>query len=559
MPNTLQRYRWMTNILFVLSGTALTFLLTLNYSVLIQYDGYIGADYSVQPHFALLAAVIMLPVYIYIALKKDLLGRVVRNASRLTLTICVSLSLMLVLQLILDSQKNYWHIVTVFANHLPEHVHILLDNLKIYKLALLVLSLGSSVAMFTFFTYAYELLKDFAKDFIAEVDVFEKYYFVIVTILCFGLICYIFARTDVPWNSLDAVYQSDPIFVTEHYFPVFSFGYDFDWDIGNGGIRHPLTTLLVFPIHFVCWVISVFFYFVPNILPTLYAFVLAEMLIVSAIALKRITKTVWTALLFTVSFPFVFFTVFVEKYQLSALLLILFSYTTLRRKNNETQKYFLIAGSGMMVTSAYMGFFYSNSRKFWEKLKDYISAGLTFFATLIATGRIHYILAFAYLNKQNSVMFFEGNFPTISERIISFFNFIASCFIPVAAEATETTYYWTNLLTEMNWFGVAICAFLVFTLVRNWKSRKVRLFAHWIGLAILEWIFWGINCGAGPLFSLYFSWAVLSLFVLGVNSLIKKHACRAIVYVPLLVIMFYTNVAHMTDLLAFMVRISPLG
>lgn len=560
--NTISKSKRIMDIVFILSCLAMTFVLSLNYSVYIEYDqmnGYQGADYKVMLPFAAIALILMIPVYIYIARKKNLLGSVIQDSQRLPLTVYIIITLLLVLQIIFDVQKNYTHLLEAFGKVI--HNEFMLD--KGYKIFLLSLCLGSIVGIFTFVAFTGNLLIDFFSNFFSEADVFEKYYFVIASLACCSLICYVFSKTTATWNSLDHVYQTDTIFITNNYFPVFSFGFDFDWDIGCGGIRHPMATLLTFPIHMVCSFVANFLNFVPNILPMLYAFAQAELLILTAIVLKRITRSYWTTILYSFSFPFVFFTIFVEKYTLSVFMVVFFVYAVLRQKSLASQKYFLIAGSGMMITSAFYGFFYGNQKKIWPRLKGYISVGLTFLATMVATGRVHYLLSFGALLNQNHKMFFGGAEDAIAHTFFNkasgFSNMLASCFVPVEYYINEFgQFYWPNLTTHINWFGVAIFLFMIATIISNYRSKKVWIIAHWMLLAIIEWFIMGINVGADPLFSQYFSWAVMMLVVIGIKTFIKKPVYRLFIYIPLILIMFYTNLVHLKVMIDYISTTFPV-
>lgn len=566
----------------VLSCVAMTAILTLNYSVLIDYGKrYAAADFQVRPHYAVIASAVMLPIYVFLVRRIDFLDVITKKLSRFSIVAYAALTIILVLKIILDAQKNYDHLIAA--------MELIVQNdflsSKGYKLLLLSLSLAASIGIFSFAAYTGNMLVEFFREFFSEIDVFERYYFVIASLACCSLICYVYARTDIPWNSLDVVYQTDTVFVTDHYFPVFSNGFDFDWDIGNGGIRHPLATLMTYPIHVVCMFLANLLSFVPNIRPLLYAFALAELQVICGIALKRMTQDYWTAVLFSVSFPFVFYTVFIEKYTLSVFMLIFFTYAVTHKKSTSLQKYFLVSGAGMMITSAYMGFFYGSRTKVWERIREYIGVGLAFLTTIVATGRIQYILNFPALIRHNDLMFYGGRlgtsakeelaaraaavaeaavetvaaepsfFSILTERINGFTHLISSCFIPAdhAVFNTYQTYLsWPDLTEKMSWFGLIIFICLIAAMIRNFRSQKVWLFFHWIMLAFLELIVLGVNYKASPLFCQYFSWAVIALFVIGVNSFIKKPALRACIYIPLVLVMVYTNIVHMKVLMDFM-------
>lgn len=545
-----------SNILLVFSGLSLTFILTLNFSVKIVYEGYTAMDYSVMPIYAIIAVGISLLIYVFFLRKTDLINRSIANATRLSYIVSVSLTFFTSLQIILDCQKNYTHILSSCPRFFLDEVL----NGYTYKGGLLLLSLLSSIALFFIVLYTSNMLIPFFQEFFSEVDKIEKYYFVAATIACCSLIMFFFTKSSAPWASLDLVYQTDTIFVTEHYYPVFSYGFDFDWDIGNGGIRHPIATLLTYPIYVVCSILAILLSYIPNIQPILYAIFQSEMLIFTAIVLKRITKSGWTLLLFSLSFPFVFFTIFIEKYQISVLLMVLFVYCVSRYKSTSLQKYFLFASSGMMLTSVVYGFFYGKERSFWKRIREYVSVAFAFLAVLVASGRIGYILNFTYLRTHNFEMFVDGGneVHTLFNKFCGFTNLLTSSFIPVEYQVNELNFYWTDLVSNPNWLGLFILVLLITIVIINVKNRTVWLLFLWTAYSAVQELILGIGPGCDPLFSLYFTWPVISLVVIGINSVFKKYWSRALVYVPLFIVMFYLNVQHLVVLLNYITDKCPI-
>lgn len=546
----------LTDIAFILSSLALTFVLTINFSIFIPYDGYIGTYYFVKLKYVAAAVFIMTPVYYCFLQKTNIVQTAIVQSSRLSFIISASLTVAMTMQLVLDCRKNLPNIIAAFTVHFR---NTFLEQIG-YKLFMMILCAASCFGAFVFILYTCNALIRFFSQFISEADCFEKRYFIVAFISCLFLICVFFSRTYAPWGSLDIVYQTDTIFVTEHYYPVFSYGYDFDWDIGCGGIRHPLATMLTYPVYVVVGIVSNFLYFIPNYQPFLYAVFHSILLIISAIALKRITHSPWASIIYSLSFPFIFFVVFIEKYQLSVFLMIMFVYAVMRKESNGTQKYFLIASSGMMLTSAVYGFFYGKEKTLWARIKEYIGVGLSFLAVLVATGRIHYIINFSYLSSQNFSTFVDGGnaINTLFNKIAGFTNLIASAFIPIAYEATEQNFYWKDLTNLPNWVGIIICVFLVISIIANRKKKVVWLLAFWLLWAAFQEIALGIGVGCDPLFSLYFTWPVIALTVMGINALIKNKRMRYAIYAGMMLVMLFLNAEHLNDLLDYLKIKAPI-
>ncbi len=542
-------------ILFVISGSVLTFLLTLNYAVYIEYNGYTASDYEVQLFYVAAAVIMMLPVYIFLYKKKNFAEKTLMTASSKSFGISVVLGLFIFLQLKNDTEKNLSHIVR--ALHCGES--ILVKN-NIPNIIVWILCALAVWGLFIFIVYTVNIIQAWYLEFASKYSKEEKRYICITLFAGVSLICYFFSRTSGPWNSLDLVYQTDTIFVYDHYYPVFSYGFDFDWDIGNGGIRHPLATMITYPIFILVSIVSNLLFWIPNIQAVLYAVIQLILLIFTAIMLGRMINSKWIYYLFTLSYPFILFTVLVEKYPLAVFLIVLYIYTTVFERSKKVSRYALIAASGMMVTSALLGVLYGSGKTIKKRLLEYNEAIMLFLITLIGTGRIHYIFDFYRLLHQNSVMFYEEPVAQwgLLNKFLGFLNLCASSLLPVAYEGTELNFYWIHLTDRVNYFGLAVLLIVLFACIKYVKVRYVLPFIIWFLFSVIQFVGTGFGTGCEPLFSLYFSWAIVPLLILGVNGIIRSAKVRNVLYCVLLIVMFYKNYIHCQDLLAYLIWKAPL-
>ncbi len=535
-------------VLAIISSGILTFVMTINYAVYISYEGYTGSDYQVNIHYAIAAVLIMIPVYIYLFIKKNFLEECFLKHSRKVQGISIVISFFAVLQLKCDVEKNWSHILTALGWNMD------------MPLVIWLLCASAGIGIYLFVCYAVWTVGGWGYRFFQSFTYEEKLFFVVSLAGCLSLVCYFYARTDACWNTVDLVYQADPYFVYDHYYPVFSFGYDFDWDIGNGGIRHPLATVILFPIHIFVSFLSNLCFGITNIRPVLYAFAESAFMIMTAIMIKRIVGSQWIYGLFVFSFPFTFFTVFIEKYPISIFLVVLYVYTTIEEKGSAIQKYSLISSGGMMITTSVLGVLYGTETKLAGRIKEYASAVITFFLTLIGTGRIHYIMEFDRLIHQNSVMFYEGALDQngFMEKFAGFTNLCASSFIPAAYEGTEVNFYWTHLNDKINYFGLFVLVIGLYACIKCRGEKKYYPFIAWFLFSIIQFVIVGFGTGFEPLFSLCHAWAIIPLFFLGISHLVRASAIRKVIFGSLSVIMLYYNYIHMQELLAYLTMKAPL-
>ncbi len=582
-----KRLRKLWNPLFIGSAVVVTFMLTLNYSVIIEYTYFDSTDYTVRPDYALLAAGLMLPVYWYASYGKNFVRATMKKMSAGTGWSAFALSCAVVYQLVTDTQVNFAHIYYALEEDFPKA-----DPDSLLSSSYTWLMIGCLVtffAVFIFVAYVIKLLTDLCIDLYQTADKSEKTYFVVAMTGCVSLICFFYSRTTGQWSTVDWIYQTDSQFVYEHYYPVFSNGYEFDWDIGNGGIRHPLVTLYTYPIYVIVSFFTNILFWIPNIRPILYALVQAVIMILMVIMLKRMIKSNWIYLIFSVSFPFIFFTIFIEKYQLAAFFAVMYAYSVVTKKKKTVQEHFLIAASGMMITSAFLGFFYGTGKSFRQKMKEYGRIFGMFLLTIVGTGRIGYILNFVYLLEHNFLMFngrtlFSQNirlkplvaactikipeitaevWALIVKKLCAFFNLLASCFVPIPYEITtdwetKDIFYWRSVTGELNILGIVIFVFMIVTIVRHRKEKSTQIFALWLLWAVIQIAVIGFSAGCSPLFSLYFAWAIIPLVMIGLKDILKTPVQQLVGYGIIAFMMLYSNYAHLQDLYAYMIEKTPL-
>ena len=581
------RIRKLWNPLFMLSAVVVTYMLTLNYSVIIEYTYFDSTDYTVRPDFALLAAGLMLPVYWYAAYGKNIVRSTMKKMNAVTGWTAFAVACAVVYQLVTDTQVNFAHIYYALEEDFPKADP---DSLLSSSYAWLMIGcVVTSFAVFIFVAYAVKFLRELCIDLYRTADKSEKIYFVLALIGGVSLICFFYSRTSGQWSTVDWVYQTDSQLVYEHYYPVFSNGYEFDWDIGNGGIRHPLVTLYTYPIYVIVSFFTNILFWIPNIRPILYAVIQVIVMVLTVIMLKRMIKSNWIYLIFSVSFPFIFFTIFIEKYQLATFFAVMFAYSVVTRRKKEVQGYFLIAAGGMMITSAFLGFFYGTAKSFRNKLKGYGKVFGMFLLTLIGTGRIGYILNFVYLLDYNFQVF-NGRklfsqtirlkplvatctieIPKITaeawalvvRKLCAFFNLIASCFVPIPYEIIpdwemKDIFYWRSVTGELNILGIVIFVFMIVTIVRHRKDKTTQIFALWLLWMVIQIALIGFSAGCSPLFSLYFGWAVISLVMIGLKDILKTPAQQLFGYGVIAFVMLYSNYAHLQDLYLYMIEKTPL-
>ena len=241
---------------------------------------------------------------------------------------------------------------------------------------------------------------------------------------------------------------------------------------------------------------------------------------------------------------------------------MLYVYSTVWERNENVQKYSLIAAGGMTITSAFLGLLYGKEKQLKKRLLEYNSAVMLFILTLIGTGRIHYILDFYRLLNQNSKVFYEGVIEelgfTVKDRIFGYTNLFAASFIPLKYRATDLNFQWISLVDKVNYFGLIILLVVAYASGRYIKDKRIFPFIFWFFYSVFQFLIIGFGTNCEVLFTWYFAWSFIPLFVLGLNDLIKNIKVRNLIYAGLLFIMFYKNYIHSKDLLAYLMYKAPI-
>lgn len=554
------------NIIILLSLEMFSLILTMNYSVFIIYDGYIGENYYLQPKHILIVLIISLPIYSYLIYKKNIYKKITENISKPLILVSVIITVVICRQLIMDIYKN--------ETKICNYIVLILGQNYMEKYGQIFLKFGTyfcvfiaAFAIFLIYFYLIKIVVMFWKPILSSLQDYEKKYIRISFLISLLLIIAFFSSVRGQWNSLDLIYQTDCSFIYEHYFPVYSFGYDYDWDIGNGGIRHPMTTMFTYPIYILALVIKKFLFLFPEPLAISYAIINAIIIVLIGILISRLTKNKYALFIYMVSSPALFYIVFIEKYQLITLLLVMYIYSIVNNHEKNEQRVLLIAATGTMVISAFLGFFYGKSKNIKKRIIEYIEIGCSFILALILSGRINYILNFIYLKNQNYIMFTNQNQTNLGvlERVVkrvfedifcSITNLAASCFIPISHTNYGTYIYWDELVSKVNGVGRIICILSIITIIIYRKNKLIQVCALWFVLCIIQMV--AFNAGASALFNLYYVVMFIILLSFCVESAIKNEKIKKNIYCSIFLILCCLNTEHMVEIFKFLLEKTPL-
>ena len=394
-------------------------------------------------------------------------------------------------------------------------------------------------ALFYMLIWIWRKVSGFVSDFWGDLDETDrKLYLGLTTVL--SIVVLIEYTTNTLWFSQDdLIYSIDSGFCYE---TIIRFGY---YDI-----RHPIMSIITFPV----WAVihMVLQWFVPTqLLATLCAICLqwlnVQAILLVGFMIKKITGNRWVLMIYLASSPVLLFIMFLEKYQLAVLLLVLYVYQTCRGKKNAEGEMILAAGT--MTTSGFL-YVYELFRKgsIVSKIKRIIKILIQGVSLLICSGRIHLLnLAILYAEVKSMTNIFVERY-SIKNCFFSLTKLIHGVFLGLTSEA-KGDYMWEDVLDRPSIVGMVFLAIIMLGILVNFREQFVKLCVIWGSAAIILFcvIQWGVY--ESPLFSVYFAWAFIPMFQKGFQFIIEKlHWKENIAYFSLIIPMFIVNLVNMMDI-----------
>lgn len=389
-------------------------------------------------------------------------------------------------------------------------------------------------------TLSFVKIKDWLKDFIKRMDSFEKKAYIITSIVLFSLLLIAYFSTDFFYSQYDKIYSLDSGWVYENMFAN-SHYYD---------IRHPLMSIFTFPIYAI-----VNFIFSSSLKPIILQFLNIQLLIIIGLELKRLTKNKFVYIFYILSFSSILFSLFFEKYILCTFLVVTYVYNIfINKKSSNTLPVFI---AGLMPTNIFVVIVeLFKSDKFKNKIKNIIYIGVISLLIIIFFGRIHCLFNGYDEIKKMKATFGSTNF-TIVEKLNSTTKMIQHSFIAVDSDKQSNVYIWNDITKGISFVGIFVVIIILFGFWDIYKEKN-KIYYSFISAFIFSIILftvlnWSVH--ESPLFSICFSWAIIPLFIFGLEKIftmfkINKKNYKYI-YFAILLIMTLINTNQIIKIFNF--------
>ena len=399
-------------------------------------------------------------------------------------------------------------------------------------------------AVFYLFVWIYRKIKDFITKFWKDLDDKEKKIYKKISIISTIVVAILFVLNNNWYTQYDIVYSIDSGWIFKNMLPKLAY-YD---------LRHPILGTIMFPLW--AMITKTLGLVVPahllNTCGAIFFQVLSvQFLIIISFIIKKLTSSDWAFKLYLVSAPTLLFALFLEKYQLITFMLVVYVY--LYMKNNENKEEALVMAAGIMPTSIFIyikEFFSKEPIK--QKIKNIMKLAVVGLGVIICLGRVHMLFPNNLMQELELIQTkYASKEVTKVEALTSYTNMVEGSLLTVSSKVNKK-YIWTGILDEISYIGVAMFIIMLIGIIKDRKDKFTQICSIWLVFSILLLTVLNWSVHESPLFSIYFSWAFIPLFVKGLDYLINKFNIKEKnVYYPIIGIVGIINIINMINIFMF--------
>lgn len=325
----------------------------------------------------------------------------------------------------------------------------------------------------------------------------------------------------------------------------------------KNSIKQPLFGLYAMPFSVLARVLAKLLFFLPNGYIVLLAIIQAVLLQISLLLLSRMMNLssfskVLFLVLFNSTYPVFIFSLTYEQYLFAVFWLILFIYAYVFFKDDN--EYYFIGAAGSMLTSGILFPLLSHSKKWLEWINDVLINGGKFVVAAAIFGQLPVIMNPIH-DIQKQLHNWSGNELSFGAKFLQYINFVATCLIkPETKLNAQYLSYQLAPVRELNYVGVSLLVIALIGFLLNYQKLFARICFSWAAFSfvLLCIIGWGTNENGLVLYTLYFSWAFLSLAYMAIESIAGKiPAVKYTIIGGIIVAILVINIPGILDLIQF--------
>lgn len=401
------------------------------------------------------------------------------------------------------------------------------------------------------------------KKFILGLSKMEKRYLVIIGII--GFIVAFYANTvttafSIPYHEGNLKIY-DVLYTTDSGSLVYEDTY-FNVSFAENDIRQPLFGVFALPFSVVAKVLGELFFFLPDgfAYPTMMCFIQFILLAIIVILIARMIQVQekdkkYLYLLFSVSFPTLIFSIILEQYVIGLFYLVLSLYYYFTTKDKINYPY--IGAVGTMLTSGVIFPLISKGKTLKKWISDVFKCFLAFISIFVISGQLPQLLLFVTrFGELTSSFALKLSF---TDKLYQFLNFVQATLLAPKGHLVMIDGFPTYQLQEVTTFsiiGIILLIAVVVSFILNRKNNFAKFSFLWVIFSILLLLIigWGTTENGLILYSLYFSFAYLTLYYLLLKKIFKNRKVFVAVTVILIIGVFVFNMKEVINIFNFAIK-----
>ena len=522
---------------------------------------------------------------LFLEFKYKILDKLFEFKSKKYMLISLPIAIYAVIEIVLAFYSLWIWLFFIAENSIAVEIRSLFsEQFLVVGFFIFSAALGTTALFFVFaLIYAvvsrFRIIADNAKIIFIGTDMSERIYFA-ATVLIFGV-------SAIMLYNLSPVFWGDQSLHSGYHDFIFGFdiGYVFHHDaqfyFPSATFRRLFYPLVNFPLALIARALGRILFFIPysfvyfvNLLHigliTVGGILLARMCICSKASskTKRVSKICFL-LLYTVSFPFLVFSISCERFVLPTFCIILLVYIYIHAPKLKSLA--ALAAAGTLTTSVVTFPFIAYDRNIKTMLLNLVKLIVAFVVICIFCGVLPKLVN-PIQNLFADLESFGSGGISINQKALQFLNFISSCFVSPETELVhridtsdnapgfEYVVYTVALPKTVNWFGIVMITLSAAGFIANRKLRFAQMSFSWALFAVftLFVVGWQAKHNESFLSGFYFGWAFFALvFMLFEKLPAKLNALKYILYSVAFVVMTAININGIIGLVNYTIQYYP--
>ena len=420
-----------------------------------------------------------------------------------------------------------------------------------------------SLPILTFYIYLFiDNIIPKIKTFIKSLTKIEKRYLTIMAIIGVILSISITVMTTLFTDAVESTNGSsvvyDALYTSDNGYLAQTDAYT-SLDNSENDLRQPMFAVFALPFSIPAHIISEILPFSTQnmsyyIVMTIIQFILITITTIMIARLLKLeeSKKKYLYILFSISFPYIIFSLLLEQYVMALFYLILTIYLYNEEKGIN---HAYIGAVGTLLTSGVIFPLISNKTSIKDKIIDIFKCFLVFCAILILSGRVvEFLNVFEQITNLSA---YTGVEVTWLNKVQQFTHFISSLFIGPLGHIIENPFGFTSWqiqpITTFSIIGIVILILCIISAIINRKEYITKVSFLWIIFSIIMLVIlgWGTKENGLILYSLYFGWAYFVLIFQLLNNIFKNNKVFKIAFIILILLMVIGYIPELFNIFKF--------